>query len=275
MPKKPPIRAELRWEWLRRSEENDESPPMIAAKDKYDVRTVRKQIELAREEREMREARTVVLRNAVEKHYDDLRRFAERMNSEITGNAEVSPSPDDDLFESALRQHLPRSPIWSYAPKRTQLKNEEDRYRGRLEESIKKRIHSSRELAALESAGLAGIADRVIAILQAEYPEWLGGDREYTLTESLRYEPRGEGLVAPVFSTVPLALMKEEVASKQMPVLCRAIRRAERSVKTSHEYLDLARTAEEVRRLDARLRDELAVIRLRRIIPGRCRFCPI
>ncbi len=74
--KKPAVRPEVRRQWLRRFEEYGESPPEISKADGYDVRTVRKQIEYAREERELREARAMVLRNDLERHYSDLCEFA-------------------------------------------------------------------------------------------------------------------------------------------------------------------------------------------------------
>ncbi len=37
----------------------------------------------------------------------------------------------------------------------------------------------------------------------------------------------------------------------------------------------LAKTVAEISRLGTKLREELAVIRLRRIVPGRCRYCPL
>ena len=48
--KKPAITPEVRLDWLRRYEEDRESPPQIAEKDKVDVRTVRRHITLAREQ---------------------------------------------------------------------------------------------------------------------------------------------------------------------------------------------------------------------------------
>ena len=33
--KKPPIKAEMRRDWLKRNEEEGESPPQIAVKDRY------------------------------------------------------------------------------------------------------------------------------------------------------------------------------------------------------------------------------------------------
>ena len=81
--KKDPVKPDKRHEWLRRNEQNGESPPQIAAADGFDVRTVRKQIQIAREEREAREARGAVLRNAVELHYKDLCGVAEDVKTQV------------------------------------------------------------------------------------------------------------------------------------------------------------------------------------------------
>jgi hypothetical protein len=275
VPKKPPISAELRREWLRRSEENDESPPQIAEKDHYDIRTVRKQIELAREEREIREARTLVLRTAVERHYDDLRRYADRLNSEITGGPRMVPEPDDDLIESALRQHLPRSPIWTYAAKRDQLTAIEQVQRRSLDKLIETRVASDRLLKTLAVAGLEGVVTKGGDILRVEYPEWLKGDAGYTITDQVRLDRAGMGLVTPNFGPVQLGTMDDALARERVPEACRAIARLEISIKDSTEFHDLEKTVVEKRRLGSRLREELGVIRLRRVVPGRCKYCPI
>ena len=82
--KKPLVRPEKQREWLRRHEIGGESPMEIAKSDKYDVRTVRKYIELERQERERREARSIVLRQALEEHYRDLCNFAQQLDSEAS-----------------------------------------------------------------------------------------------------------------------------------------------------------------------------------------------
>ena len=70
--KKPPVKPEKRLEWLQRFEKDGETLTHIAETDKFDIRTVRKHVELARMERDVHQARTEVLRNALESHYSDL-----------------------------------------------------------------------------------------------------------------------------------------------------------------------------------------------------------
>jgi hypothetical protein len=46
-------------------------------------------------------------------------------------------------------------------------------------------------------------------------------------------------------------------------------------VTTLPEHDDMSRHLDEQRRIRRALDDELAIIMLRRIVPGRCKYCPI
>jgi cell fate (sporulation/competence/biofilm development) regulator YlbF (YheA/YmcA/DUF963 family) len=273
--RKPPVKPEVRRDWLRRNEESGESPPQIAAKDRFDVRTVRKQIDMAKQEREVREARSTVLRDALERHYEDLRKFADGLNSEILGLQGVPSSPDDDLMEAALRQHLPRSPIWTYISKRQTLQQRVDEEQQKLERGIEESVKADHRLTPLINAGLDGIVPGVIAVLVAEAKQWSHGNTEHTLKDSLVMEPVGEGLVNPRFGFSHIGPMGESEAKDYVPIVHDVLDDLESSLRDSQEYRDLEKTIAEIGRLGGKLREELAVIRLRRIVPGRCKYCPL
>lgn len=273
--RKPPIKPELRREWLRRNEENGESPPQIAASDRYDVRTVRKQIELAKQERESREARSLVLRNALERHYDDLRNLAEKLNSEISGASNVPSSPDDDLMEAALRQHLPRSPIWGYMSKWRNLQQRVDEEQQKLEEVIEESVKADYRLTPLINAGLDGIVPGIVAVLIAEAKQWSHKNTGYSLKDSLVMEPAGEGLVNPRFGFAHMGIMEVEHSERYAKIVHDVIGDLESRIRDWEDYRNLEKTIAEIGRLGGKLREELAVIRLRRIVPGRCRYCPL
>jgi len=273
--KKPPIKPEVRRDWLRRNEENGESPPQIANQDGYDVRTVRKQIDLAKQEREAREARYIVLRDALEKHYDDLRKFAEKLNSKIMGLGDVPSSPDDDFIEAALHQHLPRSPIWGYMPKRHNLQQEVEEQRQILERVSEELVKADHRLTPLIDAGLEGVVPGIVAVLVAEAKQWSQGNTGYSLKNSLVMEPAGEGLVNARFGFSHMGVMAKEPAREYVKIIRQVIADLELSLREHERYLDLEKTLAELTRLDGKLREELAVIRLRRIVPGRCKYCPL
>jgi len=273
--RKPPIKPEVRHDWLRRNEEDGESPPQIAAKDRYDVRTVRKQIDLAKQEREAREARSVVLRNALERHYDDLRKFAEKLNSEISGAGNVPSSPDDDLMEAALRQHLPRSPIWGYMSKRQNLQQRADEEQQKLKMVTEETVKADRRLTPLINAGLDGIVPGIVAVLVAEAKQWSHGNTGYSLKDSLVMEPAGEGLVNPRFGFSHMGIMEVEHSEGYAKIVRDVLEDMESNLRSGEAYHDLEKTGAEIRLVSRKLREELAVIRLRRIVPGRCKYCPL
>jgi hypothetical protein len=273
--KKAAIRPEQRRDWLRRQEEQEESTPAIALQDNYDVRTVRKAIELARAEREMREARTLVLRNAIEKHYKDLRQYAERMDGEVLGTDSSAPSSDNDFVESALKQHLPRSPIWSLQSKRKALKEKEVEQRQRLKQSVENSVGRHSQLATLSTYGLSGVIPGVAAAIMVEVGIWTRGDADSSFKDRLTYEPVNAGTVNPRFGVAHLGAMDEEIARREMPKVRRALEELEISTKDSIEFRDLAKTLADLKQVDRKLREELAIIRLRRIVPGRCKYCPL
>jgi hypothetical protein len=273
--RKPPVKLEQRRDWLKRYEEENESPPQIAAKDGFDIRTVRKQIETAKEEREAHEARLIYLRDAVEKHYDDLRRIAEKLNSEITGFGKVPYSPDDDLIESALRQHLPRSPIWTYLVKRETLRKKADVDKEKLVGKMKEVVQSDNRLKSFTDRGLVGIVPGIIAVLEKEIEQWSQGYEKHTLKDSLMMEPAGEGFVNPRLGFSHMGPMKETEAEGNMKQVRDKVGEFESLLKNSKEFIKEQKDIVALNRIGNKLREELAVIRLRRIIPGRCKYCPL
>jgi len=273
--KKPAVKPEIRRNWLKRNEEEGESPPQIAKEAKYDVRTVRKQIEVARQEREAREARSIVLRNALERHYEDMRRYAEKLNSQITGMNDSTSSLDDDFIESALRQHLPRSPLWAYLSRLQVLQQRANEGQQVLENKISEIVKKEPALKRLTDAGLDGVVPGIVAVLDAETKQWLDGYSAYTLKDSMIMEAAGEGLVDPRVGFSRMGTMAKEKAVGNMKIVLKALAELEVLVKGIQEYIELEKIIAETERLHSKLREELAIIRLRRIVPGRCKFCPL
>jgi hypothetical protein len=230
---------------------------------------------MAKQEREVREARSTVLRNALERHYEDLRKFADGLNSEILGLRYVPSSPDDDLMEAALRQHLPRSPIWTYISKRQTLQQRVDEEQQKLERAIAVLVKEDRRLTPLTDAGLKGIVPGVIAVLVAEAKQWSHGNIGHSLKDSLVMEPAGEGLVNPRFGFSHMGIMEVEHSERYVKIVHDVLEDLESRLRDSQEYRDLEKTIAEIGRLGGKLREELAVIRLRRIVPGRCKYCPL
>jgi len=273
--KKPPVLPEQRWDWLRRSEE-DESVPKIASNDGYDVRTIRRHIELAKQEREVKEARATVLRNALERHYEDLCSFAERLDPKTARNITNTLSlADGNFMETALRQHLPRSPIWSYLANRRNLQQEREELLMEAKERIEQTVRAERRLDQLLSAGLSGVTPGIINALAFQVEHWSLEFQGLNVRDNLRTEPAGEGLVQLCYGFSRMDIVKIEDAEGHLNTLREIIEDLEKNIRKWKVFDNLRKTNDEISRLGRKLHEELAVIRLRRIVPGRCKYCPL
>jgi chemotaxis protein histidine kinase CheA len=272
--KKPPVKPEQRRDWLRRSEENGESSPDIAEHDDFDVRTVRKQIELAKQERENREARALVLRNALESHYEDMRNYAEKLNTQISGKDKTPPSPDEEFIAAGLREHLPRSPIWDYLRKKQNLEKTEVEQLKNTELLIEQLVKSDYQFHQL-SIKIKELFPDINGALEAQLKEWSLGREGINPKDHLHIEPEGNGFVNICYGAIRLRRIDAAHADEYLEILREVLPKLESSLKQSEQYQELEKTAAELDRLNRKLREELAVIRLRRIVPGRCRFCPL
>ena len=109
--KKPKVYPETAREWLRRYE-SGEALKAIALKDHFDIRTVKRQVEEAISDRNIKEVRQTVLRAALEKHFNDFVTLSEKMRGMVAASSPIDLDPDSTLLLDGLKQHLPRAPLW-------------------------------------------------------------------------------------------------------------------------------------------------------------------
>ena len=269
--KKPAVKPEVRRQWFRRHEKEGESPPHIAESDGYDVRTVRKQIEIEHQERERREARSIVLRQALEQHYADLCAFAQKLDSQVTNTTDTIASLKEDRMWSSLREHLPRSVLWKNLDKRTKLTNELLSTEHNLKKIIEEQIESRSKRKVTSSLREVGFNNRAIdaimtnaRLVNQEKQEILG----YADFES---NPDGKE-----FTTIGLGnFYIGKFHNTRVPEIQKLVSDLLHEVATWEESDDMRRLLLELDQVNRVLRGELAVIILRRVVPGRCKYCPI
>lgn len=263
--KKPPAKPEMRKDWLRRFEENGESPPQIAKADGYDVRTVRKQLEEARQEREGREARATVLRQALEQHYGDLVSFADRLNTSII-HATLPMGARDDRLWFALREHLPRSPLWKAIDRMERLNGELHDIDGRGHKRIGVMVKEKSPLGFVQKPGTLGLNRDA---LEAAVGYHLRAPTE----ELLKIETRElkEGVAEVAYGNFTCAVVPSDMASE----IGKLIADMMSGIGQWPEREEMARTLLIRSRVVNEIEEELATIILRRIVPGRCKYCPV
>lgn len=274
--KKTSVSSEKALDWLERNERG-ESPPVIAQVDGYDPRTVRKYLEIARQERESKEARGSVLRNALERHYADLCRYAERLTVRSSGGhaGESGESMSrtvqyEPQLGAALREHLPRSPIWTYLKRIEKLNMDKAELNGRLRSVIESSIASDSDLSRLTTEESVAVP-MLIDAMKSQVEGWLQGLPGLNIADNLNVDSVENGFTNIHYGHFNLGRVREE----HVDLVRRAITDWTASVKQMEEYLNVERTVREIEGVEKKLNDEIAVIVLRRVIPGRCKYCPL
>lgn len=269
--KKAAVSPEVRREWLRRHEEGGESPPQIAGADGYDARTVRRQIERARQEREAKDVRRTVLSTALNEHYHDLIDWARKLDDTISWPpTHVPPDWLDHPLCHALKEHLPRSPIWRVLGAWGELMDIYDPLVEELEKFAK---------AKAQSGGLQFTQGRWEPGLAAGFSRSVVDDvtRRARGQEGLKYAAevlhrRQEGNLLEVKAgPFTLGYIRPDEADKFKTLYYKLLD----EVAGWEQADQFRRVIEELQRLSRVIRDELAVIIWKRVVPGRCRYCPI
>ncbi len=272
--KKSRITPEQRLDWLRRYEDGD-SPPSIANKDQVDVRTVRKHIELAKQEREVKEARSMVLRNALERHYQDLCDYARTLGTYPLGEATGAHGLYSEHMRNALRQHIPRSRIWGYLNQRDSLRQRIAELTEETENKIEELVTSDARLSSGLTEGSSGLIDGFIEALRFQAAQWAKGYRGLDIEENLRTEPAGEGFVNFRYGAFGLGTVGQGHLRTVSKVIREVVQDLESRVKELEELEKLKKSLLDLGRVEKNLNDEIAVITLRRVVPGRCHYCPL
>ena len=249
--KRPLVEPAQRRDWFRRYEDG-ESVTRIAKADRYDPRTVKKQIEVERQIQEEKEARTLVLRQAMEQHYADLYNFAQKLDTELSSERSNLTGLKGNPMWSALREHLPRSVIWKNFDRFEELRKEKERLEQILNKFVKKQIESGAKNKLGKSPQEIGLGWRNTEALSACI-------RDVTLG------------MPEVLSNFDFHKISEDVESAAIKMVKEILRKA----PTWKKYKDLSQLWAELERVQRILHDELTVIKFKRVVPGRCRYCPV
>ena len=273
------VSAAIRKEWLKRHDEGGESAAAIAREDNFDARTVRKGIEWARREQEVLSVRHTVLSTALSEHYHDLIDHAQRLDNVLAKETPKSISGDvlDHPMHEALKEHLPGAPLWKNLSEWIELVARYEQVTSELEESIKAGFkgfeydfRKSRNDKGLEEKSLPYSIIKAISLL-AQDPQnrWGGvrfrqvaGESPKQMSMGLYEVSRGDYLLA----SLPL----EEVDKFKSDYF-----RVLDQMDESEKAYNLRAAVRDIGSLTPVLRKELALIIWRKIVPGRCKFCPV
>jgi len=272
--KKPSVRPERRRDWLRRYEVDEESPPKIAKKDIYDVRTVRKQIKIARHERDVREAKLMVLRDAMENHYRDLCKFADQLHSGITMGKPISQTLKDNPLRSALKQHIPRSPIWGNIDKWDSNTQKLHGLNTVMRETIKQKLQEAK-LANIIPDQSEKVMSGAVDYVSSQVDDWAKGNTGLDIDAIFKIKALEQGICEAelgAFFTIRIPL---GVAQLIKEILMNFESGIHQSLDNWEEYNQLNDLYSELKKLRHDMQEELETISLRRVVLGQCKYCPL
>lgn len=258
------ISPQLAREWLRQLETGT-GITKIADDNDSDVRTVRHHIEKARQEREEVLARRDFLTEKIEEHQEDLLRELVNLQKLLARHAPTTVIPDDPDRKkkfSALGEHVGDSMVDK------QLKAWENHFAKYTE--YKKTV--SRELGTKERALVSDIPG------EPELCSWTDGildvlESGLTVEQSgrtYRREQQEDGKYK--VSWGDRILTRSGVSDKQAAQL---IESHKKLITYAQKYLPgFKKQAQPFKELAGPLMDGLDIYRMKRVVSGRCRYCP-
>jgi hypothetical protein len=267
--KKPPVTNETRLDWLRRNEQG-ESPPHIAQTDEFDVRTVRKHLELARLERDVQQARSDVLRKALEDHYHDLLETVDKLGKLISDKQTVSMEKEQPLV-FGLRQHMPRSPLWENLRKWNRTLTELNESNDIIEDKIQREVETDGRLNGIVSEGADLVFPAAVEVLLHQAKSWARGWQGLDIEHDIHVEKASEGKVMMRYGFSSFGIIEE----KYVETITNVLADFESRLRQYPEYLEIEKLYNRLRHLETTIKDILTTIQLRRIVPGKCKYCPL
>ena len=267
--KKTGVTVEQRKRWLQRVEENGDSIADIVTKDGYDHRTVSRHLDLARQEREARETRLMVLRDAVQSHFADLVHVAEKMGTEVSKGNSVSPLTADRRYV-ALRQHLTYSPLWKLLDSWEKTRKEIEQARVDLGARVERELT---ENAALAKAFAGGVPDyqNMVRLFTEQAEIWKLGGKGLSIDKDFHPESSEDGMTTAKVGGYTVGRTPEA----QTDAVKLALMQYGTTFRDLDEFQRLQHGNEDLNRQAPAIDEELSVIIMRKVVSGRCKYCPI
>ncbi len=241
----------------------------ISVKEYYDPRTIKKHIRQAQQEREAHQARATVLRGALEKHYEDLCELAVKIEEMVMGGREVTLDLTEPYKWRALKQHKPKAPLWTHIKQWNDLLSEIEALRQNAHTAIKNYMNkaATSEKAFKYKGVLAGTID----LFEHQFDRWLKGDKGLTIEDIFKVEPIDDQC-----SNLSCGFAQMgKVSNNNIEEIKVTVIKYKNKIKSWTTLSNIQKlytiNHSEIR---TRIFDELAIIKLKRVVPGHCDYCP-
>jgi hypothetical protein len=206
----------------------------------------------------------------MEKHYVDLCSFTEKLKAQFQGDtpSALSVMFKDDPMWRALREHMPRSSLWKDIDRWAKLEEHFRLVLEQLKERIRSEAKTRTSLQFVSSPHEIGLVDGFIDALVSHLRSL---SRGYTGLGVIEYSSRkteeGIWVHRGAFS---IAIIPEDGVKNVEEVFDSLLEKAPRW----REYSALLEPTQEFVRIQRDIKEELTKIILKRVVTGRCTYCP-
>jgi len=241
----------------------------ISVKEYYDPRTIKKHIREAQQEREAYQARASVLRGALEKHYEDLCELAVKIEETVTDGRGVTLDLTQPYIWKALKQHKPKAPLWVHIKQWNDILSEIETLRQDAHTAIENYLNKA---ATSEKAfKYKGVLAGTIALFKHQFDRWLTGDKGLTIEDIFKVEP-----IDDQYSNLSCGFAQMgEVSNNNIEEIKVTVIKYKNKIKSWKRLSNIQKLYTIYRsEIRTRIIDELAIIKLKRVVPGHCDYCP-
>ncbi len=155
------------------------------------------------------------------------------------------------------------------------LNEKDNEQKPQLENMIEQTVKEDKRLILLVEAGLNGVIPGIVSALTFLADQWLHGSQGLNLKQHLVLESGADKIISLRYGAFQMGIVDTEHSENIKETIRQVLRDLESRVKEWEIYQDLGKTRSDITKLSSKLREELAIIRLKRIVPGRCKFCPL
>ena len=262
--KKSEIDSQLRREWLEKHQAG-QSIFKLSVEYQRDTRTIKHHVETALREKEAKEARVIVIRDALQNHHAKLISYTERLYGNVDSEDPVTSALLEDRMYNALKSHLPRSSLWNYLNRLNHLYEKLDELKVRLRTKLQGEIEKDTAIPTKESVHLG-----LLEAFHFQVITWAKGHGGISLKDSFRVHALGNGESSVEYGSFHLGV----VVDSDVPRIKAIIGCWEEKLTKRPEYDDAKAIFNQLNSLKVKTKEELAVIFERGIVPGSCKYCP-
>ena len=208
-------------------------------------------------------------------HYQELCKLAGNIKSEVEKDRPISADLTNNPLWSALQQHIPRSATWKNIDRWNACHGKLAKINSEIPELLRKKILSEPRLNFMNIVGNEQIILNFIDFFSFRIDQKIKGITCLDIEKYVRVGQKGEQLYAAMVGAYNVGPINPEMEQEQVSILKQVLYDFESDFIEWLKSQELQSIYNELNSLKKNITEELDVIILRRVVPGRCKYFPL